>query len=124
MNLNKVTIAGHLTRDPEVQYTPKGDAVAKIAVAINQTYTQDGEKRTSVEYQDVTFWRNQAEVVGKHLKKGDPIFVEGKLKTEKWKDKQTGQDRSRVGIVAQSFQFVGKKSQAQEQAEPADEIPF
>ncbi|MFM8887220.1 MAG: single-stranded DNA-binding protein, partial [Chthoniobacterales bacterium] len=102
---NKVMLLGNLTRDPEVKYTPKGSAVADIGLAVNRTYTTDGgEKREEVTFVDVTMWGRQAEIAGEYLKKGRPLFVEGRLQLDSWDDKQTGQKRSKLRVVCENFQ--------------------
>ncbi len=87
-SFNKVILLGNLTRDPEVRYTPKGTAVTDLGLAVNRTYTADnGEKREEVTFVDVTFWGRTAEVAGEYLKKGRPVFVEGRLQLDSWDDK-------------------------------------
>lgn len=106
-NFNKVILAGNLTRDPEVRYTPKGTAVAKIGLAINRTWKNEtGETKEEVTFVDVDAFGRQAEVISQYLKKGRPILVEGRLKYDQWDDKQTGQKRSKLGVVLDSFQFL------------------
>jgi single stranded DNA-binding protein (ssb) len=95
-NLNKVLLLGNVTRDPEVRYTPKGSAVCDLGVAVNRAYTTDsGEKREEVTFVDVTLWGRTAEVASEYLKKGRPVFIEGRLQMDTWDDKQTGQKRTR-----------------------------
>lgn len=107
-NLNRVTIMGNLTRDPEIRYTQKGTAVCEIGLAINETWKgDDGQKNESTLFVDVTFWGKTAEVVGEHCKKGRPLYVEGRLQLDTWDDKQTGQKRSRLKVVGDNFQFLG-----------------
>ncbi len=107
-NLNKVMLIGNLTRDPEVRYTPKGTAVTDIGLAVNRQYsTDEGERREETTFVDVTLWGRQAEIAGQYMKKGRPIYVEGRLQMDTWEDKQSGQKRSRLKIVGDSFQFLG-----------------
>jgi len=107
---NKVMLMGRLTRDPELRYTPKGSAVTDIAIAVNRVYTaENGERREEVTYVDVTLWAKQAEVVGQYLKKGSPIFIEGRLQMDTWEDKATGQKRSKLKVVGESFQFLDSR---------------
>jgi single-strand DNA-binding protein len=107
-NLNKVMLMGNITRDPEVRYTPKGTAVTDISLAVNRSYTlDDGERREETTFVDVTYWGRQAEVIGEYMKKGRPIYVEGRLQLDQWEDKNTGQNRSRLKIVGDNFQFLG-----------------
>jgi single-strand DNA-binding protein len=106
-NFNKVILAGNLTRDPEVRYTPKGTAIAKLGMAINRTWkTETGETKEEVTFVDVDAFGRTAEVISQYLKKGRPILVEGRLKLDQWDDKQTGQKRSRLGVVLENFQFL------------------
>jgi single-strand DNA-binding protein len=103
-------LLGNLTRDPEVKYTPKGSAVADIGLAVNRTYTTDGgEKREETTFVDVTMWGRQAEIAGEYLKKGRPLFVEGRLQLDTWDDKQTGQKRSKLRVVCENFQMLGSR---------------
>ena len=107
-NFNKVILAGNLTRDPELRYTPKGMAIAKIGIAINRSWkSETGELREEVTFVDVDAFGRTAENIGQYLKKGRPILVEGRLKLDQWDDKQTGQKRSKIGVVVEGFQFLG-----------------
>ena len=107
-NLNKVMLIGNLTRDPEIKYTPKGTAIADIGLAVNRNYaTESGEKREEVTFIDVTLWGRTAEIVGEYCKKGRPLFVEGRLQLDQWDDKQTGQKRSKLKVVADNIQLLG-----------------
>src|SRR3954471_12988896 len=107
-NFNKVILAGNLTRDPELRYTPKGTAIAKFGLAINRTWKNEtGETKEEVTFVDIDAFGKQAETLGKYMKKGRPILVEGRLRLDQWDDKQTGQKRSRLGVVLEAFQFLG-----------------
>jgi single-strand DNA-binding protein len=109
-NLNKVLIMGNLTRDPEIKYTPKGTAVADISLAINRVYSTDqGERREETTYVDVELWGRQAEIAGEYLRKGRPVFIEGRLKLDTWDDKQTGQKRSKMRVVGEALQLLGAR---------------
>ena len=111
-NLNKVMLMGNLTRDPEVRYTPKGTAVTDIGLAVNRNYTlDDGERREETTFVDVTFWGRQAEVLGEYMKKGRPLYVEGRLNLDTWEDKQSGQQRSRLKVIGDGFQFLGGRDE-------------
>ena len=106
-NFNKVILAGNLTRDPELRYTPKGTAVAKIGLAINRTWrTETGEQKEEVTFVDVDAFGKTAETIGQYFKKGRPILIEGRLRYETWEDKQTNQKRSKLGVVMENFQFM------------------
>ena len=101
-NFNKVMLMGNLTRDPEVRYTPKGTAVAEIGLAVNRIYSgENNEKREETTFVDVTLWGRTAEVAGEYLKKGRPVFIEGRLQLDLWEDKQSGQKRSKLRVVAE-----------------------
>ena len=109
-SFNKVILLGNLTRDPEVRYTPKGSAVADLGLAVNRQYTLDnGEKREEVTFVDVTFWGRTAEIAGEYLKKGRPVFVEGRLQLDTWDDKQSGQKRSKLKVIGETMQLLGGK---------------
>jgi single-strand DNA-binding protein len=105
---NKVILIGNLTRDPELRYTPKGTAVAKLGVAVNRQWKTDaGESREEVTFVDVDAFGRSAEVIGQYCKKGKPLMIEGRLKYDTWEDKQTNQKRSKLSVVLESFQFLG-----------------
>jgi single-strand DNA-binding protein len=110
-NFNKVILAGNLTRDPELRYTPKGTAIAKFGLAINRTWKNEtGETKEEVTFVDIDAFGRQAEVIAQYMKKGRPLLVEGRLKLDQWDDKQTGQKRSRLGVVLESFSFLDSGS--------------
>jgi len=109
-NFNKVMLMGNLTRDPEVRYTPKGTAVAEIGLAVNRIYSgENNEKREETTFVDVTLWGRTAEVAGEYLKKGRPVFIEGRLQLDLWEDKQSGQKRSKLRVVAEGMQLIGSR---------------
>jgi single-strand DNA-binding protein len=107
-NFNKVIIVGNLTRDPELRYTPKGTAVARITLAVNRTFTsgEGGEKKEEVSFVDVDVWGRQAEVIAQYMKKGRPLLVEGRLKQDTWEDKNTKQKQSKLKVVLETFSFL------------------
>lgn len=110
-SLNKVMIIGNVTRDPETRYTPKGAAVCDLGIAVNRHYTTDaGEKREETTFVDVVFFGRQAEVAGQYLKKGAPVFVEGRLQLDTWDDRETGQKRTRLKIIGENMQMLGGKA--------------
>src|SRR5947208_12513809 len=116
-NLNKVLLLGNVTRDPEMRCTPKGSAVCDLGVAVNRAYTTDsGEKREEVTFVDVTLWGRTAEVASEYLKKGRPVFIEGRLQMDTWDDKQTGQKRTRLRVVADNMQLLGSRAQGAAEA--------
>ena len=106
-SFNKVILAGNLTRDPELRYTPKGTAVAKIGLAVNRTWTTEtGEKKEEVSFIDVEAWGRQGEVIAQYMKKGRPLLIEGRLKLDTWEDKNTKQKVSKLKVVLESFSFI------------------
>jgi single-strand DNA-binding protein len=107
-SFNKVILLGNLTRDPEVRYTPKGSAVCDLGIAVNRVYTTEGgERREEVTFVDVVLWARLAEIAGEYLRKGRPIFIEGRLQMDSWDDKQTGQRRTKLRVVGESMQLLG-----------------
>jgi single-strand DNA-binding protein len=109
-NFNRVILAGNLTRDPELRYTPKGTAIAKFGLAINRTWkTETGETKEEVTFVDVDAFGRQAEVVAQYMKKGRPFLVEGRLKLDQWEDKNTHQKQSKLKVVLEGFSFIDTK---------------
>jgi single-strand DNA-binding protein len=106
-NFNKVILMGNLTRDPELRYTPKGMAIAKIGLAVNRRWkSETGEMKEEVTFVDVDAFGKTAETIAQYLKKGRPLLMEGRLKYDTWEDKQTNQKKSKLGVVLESFTFV------------------
>jgi single-strand DNA-binding protein len=119
-SFNKVILIGNLTRDPELRYTPKGTAIAKIGLAVNRVWTNEaGEKKEEVTFIDVDVFGRTAENVGQYMRKGRPIMIEGRLRLDQWDDKQTGQKRSKLGVVAETVQFLGSPTGGGEGGSPA-----
>ena len=113
-SFNKVVLVGNLTRDPELRYTPKGTAIAKLGLAVNRVWTNEsGEKKEEVTFVDVDVFGRTAENVGQYMRKGRPILIEGRLKLDQWDDKQTGQKKSKLGVVAETVQFLGSPAGAE-----------
>ena len=111
-NYNKVILMGNLTRDPEVRYTSGGTAIAKLGIAVNRYWSnKDGQKQEETTFVDVDAFGRQAETIGQYLKKGRPIMVEGRLKLDQWDDKQTGQKRSKLGVVLDRFEFIDSRGE-------------
>jgi len=109
---NKVILLGNLTRDPELRYTPKGQAVARLGLAVNRSYKlESGETREEVTFVDIDAWGKQAELISQYLRKGNPLFVEGRLKLDQWDDKTSGQKRSTLRVVMENFQFIGGRAE-------------
>ncbi len=107
--VNKVILVGNLGKDPEVRYTSGGQAVANLRIATSRSWTdkQSGQRKEETEWHDVEVWGKQAEQCGEFLAKGRQVYVEGRLKTDKWQDKQSGQERSKVKVVADTVRFLG-----------------
>ena len=106
---NRVILMGNLTRDPELRYTPSGQAVSDIRIAINRRVkTPEGERKDSTTFVDVTVWGRQAEVINEYFAKGQPIFIEGRLSLDEWTS-QDGQRRSKLRVVLENFQFVSPR---------------
>jgi single-strand DNA-binding protein len=106
-SFNRVILAGNLTRDPELRYTPKGTAIARLGIACNRKWkSETGELKEEVTFVDVDAFGKQAETISQYLKKGRPILIEGRLRYDTWEDKQSGQKKSKLGVVLESFQFL------------------
>jgi single-strand DNA-binding protein len=107
--VNKVILVGNLGKDPEVRYTSGGQAVANLRIATSRSWTdkQTSQRKEETEWHDVEVWGKQAEQCGEFLSKGRQVYVEGRLKTDTWDDKQSGQKRSRVKVVADTVRFLG-----------------
>ena len=131
-NYNKVILMGRLTRDPEVRYVSSGTPVAGLGLAVNRRWkNQEGQMQEETTFVDVDAFGRQAETIGQYLKKGRPVMVEGRLKLDQWDDKQTGQKRSKLGVVLENFQFLdsrgegggGGDSSGYSQPEPSSGTP-
>lgn len=109
-SFNKVILAGNLTRDPELRYTPKGTAVARITLAVNRTWkSETGETKEEVSFVDIDAFGRQAEVIGQYVKKGRPLLIEGRLKQDTWEDKTTHQKKSKLLVVLEGFTFIDSR---------------
>ena len=121
-SFNKVILLGNLTRDPEIRYTPKGSAVCDLGIAVNRAYTlENGERREEVTYVDVVLWARLAEIAAEYLKKGRPVFIEGRLQLDTWDDKQSGQKRSKLRVIGETMQLLGGRPPGAGGAEGGDE---
>ncbi|MHC4845516.1 MAG: single-stranded DNA-binding protein [Planctomycetota bacterium] len=139
---NKVILMGNLTRDPEVRSTTGGQTVTALGLAVNRVYYvggqggSGGEKREEVTFIDVDFWARKGEVIAQYFKKGDPIFVEGRLTFRQWDDKD-GNKRSKVSVTGENFEFINSGKRGGERGGDAgggppggeveagfDEVPF
>lgn len=106
MYLNKAFLYGNLTRDPEMRALPSGQQVASFSIATNRTYKdKDGAKKEVVEFHNIVAFGRQAELIGQYMKKGRPLFVEGRIQTRSWDDKTSGEKKYRTEIVIENFQF-------------------
>jgi single-strand DNA-binding protein len=107
-SVNKVIVLGNLGKDPEVRYTPSGAAVCNLRIATTRNWKNkdSGERMEETEWHSVVLYDRQAEIAGEYLKKGRPVYIEGRLKTRKWQDKE-GVDRYTTEIVADSMQLLG-----------------
>ncbi|HKQ25006.1 MAG TPA: single-stranded DNA-binding protein [Burkholderiales bacterium] len=123
-SVNKVILIGNLGRDPEVRYMPSGDAVANISIATTETWKdKNGEKQEKTEWHRVAMFGKTAEIAGEYLKKGSQVYIEGRLETRKWTDKE-GQERYTTEIRADRMQMLGSRSGGSERmAPPEDEAP-
>jgi single-strand DNA-binding protein len=122
-SFNKVVLIGNVTKNLELKFTPKGKAVTKIGLAINRYWTNDaGERKEDVTFVDVDVFGRTAENCAQYLSRGKSVLVEGRIKLDTWDDKQTGQKRSRLGVVAESVQFLGSRTE-QGDAQSAAEAP-
>jgi len=109
MSVNKAILVGHLGKDPEVRYMPSGEAVANITLATSETWKdKNGVKQEKTEWHNIVFYKRLAEIAGEYLKKGSLIYVEGRITTEKWQDKE-GKDRYTTKIVANEMKMLGGK---------------
>ncbi len=106
-SVNKVILMGNLGKDPEVRFMPNGDAVCNFSIATTDNWKdKNGEKQERTEWHNIVMYRKLAEIEGEHLKKGRPVFIEGRLRTRKWQTKE-GQDRYTTEIIAESMQMLG-----------------
>jgi single-strand DNA-binding protein len=110
-SFNKVIIVGNLTRDPEVRFIPSGTAVCDISLAVNSQWTdrKSNERKEEVTFVEVTLWGRTAEIAGEYLAKGRPVLIEGRLHQDSWEDKETGQKRSKMKVIAESMQLLGSR---------------
>lgn len=112
---------GNLTRDPELKVLPKGTPVCQFSIAINRKFKlESGESREEVLYVDIIAWEKRGETIAKWFKKGDPIYIEGRLQLEQWEDKNTKEKRSRMKVVLDQFQFLSNKSDGGQQSAPEE----
>lgn len=120
-SFNKVILVGNLTRDPQVRYTPGGTAVAEIGLAVNRQWfdKQSNSRREEVTFVDVTLWGRTAEIAGEYLGKGRQVLIEGRLQTDTWDDKESGQKRSKLRVVCENMTMLGSRSEGGGPSGPA-----
>jgi single-strand DNA-binding protein len=107
-SVNKVILIGNLGKDPEIRYTPQGTAVATLAIATNERFKdKDGQWQDRTEWHKVIAWQRLAEIAGEYLKKGRPVYIEGRLQTRSWEDKNTHEKKYATEIVAQDLVLLG-----------------
>ncbi len=110
MSVNKVILVGRLGKDPEVRYMTSGEAVANATLATSENWKdKSGEKQEKTEWHNLVFYRRLAEIAGEYLRKGSQVYVEGKIQTRKWQDKNSGQDRYTTEIIVNEMQMLGSK---------------
>lgn len=113
-NLNKVLLMGNMTRDPELTYLPSQTAAVRFGLAINRNWTdKEGQKKEETTFVDCDAFGKQAEILAKYKKKGDPLFIEGRLKLDQWEG-QDGVKRSKMKVVVENFQFLNRSGAPQQ----------
>lgn len=125
-SFNKVILVGNLTRDPELKYTPSGASVCEFGLAVSRTWfdKKANEKKEETAFVDLVAWGRTGEVINEYCHKGSPILVEGYLKLESWKDKESGANRSKLKVVVESMQLLGSKSKSQApRGEESQDVP-
>src|ERR1700757_1254059 len=111
-SLNRVQLIGNLGKDPEVKYTPQGTPVAKLTIATNERFKgKDGQWQDRTEWHNVVLWQRLAEIAGEYLKKGGKVYIEGRLQTRSWDDKQTGQKKYMTEVVANDLVLLGGRGE-------------
>lgn len=122
MNVNQVTVAGNLVRDPDLRYTGKGTPVCEATIAINRRWRSDsGEQKESTTFVGLVIWGKRGEAFAEHLKKGRPVFCTGRITQDTWQDKTTGQKRERTKVEVDDWQFCGGQGPGTPQGPAASE---
>jgi single-strand DNA-binding protein len=124
--INKVILVGNLGRDPEMRYTASGAAIANVTIATSESWKdkQTGDQQERTEWHRVTFFGRLGEIAGEYLKKGNQVYIEGKIRTDKYQDKETGQDRYSTSIIANEMQMLGSRGDSGGgSAMPDDDYP-
>ncbi len=107
-NFNKVILLGNLTRDPELRVTPKGTSVCQFGMAVNRVYRSGDETQEETTFVDLEAWGKQAEIISKYVNKGNPLFIEGRLKFDSWESKE-GEKRSKLKVIVENMQLMGSR---------------
>jgi single-strand DNA-binding protein len=119
-SVNKVILVGNLGKDPEVKYTPNGTPVAKFSLATNEKFkSRSGEWQERTEWHNIVAWQRLAEIVGEYVKKGSKLYIEGKLQTSSWEDRQSGQMKYRTEICARELVLLGPRENGNDDRPPA-----
>jgi single-strand DNA-binding protein len=118
--LNKVMVIGHLGRDPEMRYTPSGRPVTTFTIAVSRSWnTADGERRSETEWFNIVAWGNLAEICKQYLHKGQQVYIEGRLQTRQWEDKE-GQKHKNVEVVANEMMMLGDRHDNSKKSDESD----
>ena len=113
MSVNKVILVGRLGRDPETRYTPSGQGVCNFSLATDETYKdRNGERQKRTEWHRIVLWGKLAEIAQQYLKKGSLVYIEGRIQTRQWDDKNTGQKRTATDIVGNTMKMLGSKGES------------
>ncbi len=107
-NFNRVILLGNLTRDPELRTTPKGTSVCQFGMAVNRVYRSGDETQEETTFVDLEAWGKQAEIISKYVSKGNPLFIEGRLKFDSWESKE-GEKRSKLKVIVENMQLMGSR---------------
>lgn len=107
-NFNKVILLGNLTRDPELRTTPKGTSVCQFGMAVNRVYRSGDDTQEETTFVDLEAWGKQAEIISKYVSKGNPLFIEGRLKFDSWESKE-GEKRSKLKVIVENMQLMGSR---------------
>ena len=122
-NYNKVTLIGHLTRDPETRTFSNGGMVTHFSIAVNRYYKKDDERKEETSFIDLEAFSKVGEIIAKYLKKGDAALFEGRLKQDSWEDKESGTSRSKIKVVVEQMQMLGGgKSSDDEESNPSPKV--
>lgn len=123
-SVNKVIVLGNLGKDPDLRHLPNGDAVCNFSLATTESWKdKEGNKQDKTEWHNIVIFRKLAEIAGEYLKKGRPVYIEGRLQTRKWQDKE-GKDRYTTEIVADQMQMLGSREEAKEVAKTPPSANF